>query len=141
MAAPMARKLSVGEIYRYPYLWRHEGVKGETEGRKERPVCLMFQWQLADEILLLLLPVTGTPPRNDQEFIEVPVIELKRAGLETAKPGWIIISEGNIDVLSGSFYFDGSQKPIGKFGRTFMVGVLKKVHPFLKNRNMFTDRR
>jgi hypothetical protein len=133
--------LKVGEVFRYPYLWRREGQRGETEGRKDRPARMIMRWTVGGEELLIFLPITGTRPTRDQPAIEIPAIELQRAGLDATRQGWIILSEGNLDRLSGSFYFDRSQTPLGRFGRAFMVSVLKAVHPFLKNRNAFMDRR
>jgi hypothetical protein len=133
--------LKVGDVVRYPYLWRREGQRGETEGRKDRPACVIMRWQVEGDELLIFLPITGTRPKTDQSAIEIPAMELQRAGLDAARPGWIMLSEGNLDRLSGSFYFDRTLAPLGQFSRAFMVTVLKAVYPFLKNRKAYMDRR
>ena len=133
--------LQVGEVFRYPYLWRREGTRGETGGRKVRPVCLAMRLSWRGRPIVIFLPITGTEPTADQGAIEVPATELRRIGLDVAKRGWIILSEGNIDDLDRSFHFDPGQPPLGRFGKSFMVAVLKRLHPYLKDRRMMTDRR
>ena len=134
-------RIRPGEVFLYPYLWRREGDRGETEGRKERPVCLAIRWNLGERRLMIFLPITGSVPSADQTAIEIPLTELKRIGLDLSRRGWIIVSEGNLDDIDRSFYFDGSEKPLGRFGKKFMISVIRALHPFLKERLRFVDRR
>lgn len=61
-----------GTVIAYPYLWRWQRDKGETEGRKERPVCLMLAIPKGDETHLVLLAISGTPPLPDQTSLVIP---------------------------------------------------------------------
>ncbi len=133
--------LQVGEVVRYPYLWRREGQRGETEGRKARPVCVAMHFPWQGRSLVIFLPITSTEPFADQGAIEIPATELRRVGLDSARRGWIILSEGNIDDLDRSFHYDRSQPTLGRFGKSYMVEVLKRLQPYLKERKMMTDRR
>jgi hypothetical protein len=132
--------LIAGKVVRYPYLWRREGQAGETEGRKNRPVCLALAFKSNDGIHLAFLPITGTAPTEDQAAVEIPATELQRAGLDPGKRGWVVVSEYNHDILERSFYFEMSQKPLGHFGELFMTRVLKAFWPFLKSSTARVDR-
>lgn len=57
-------------VIRYPYLWVREAQRGETEGRKERPVAVGVRVSRPDGDLL---------PRF---ACEIPPIEKRRAGLD-----------------------------------------------------------
>jgi hypothetical protein len=132
--------LIAGKVFHYPYLWRREGQQGETEGRKDRPVCLALAFKASDGIHLAFLPITGTAPTGDQKAIEIPATELKRAGLDHNKRGWVIVSEFNHDILDRSFYFELSQQPLGHLGELFMTKVLKAFWPFLRSIEARVDR-
>lgn len=55
-----------GSIIRYAYLWKWQRDNHETEGRKERPVCLTLSLPHGDQTALIMLAISGTPPRYDQ---------------------------------------------------------------------------
>ncbi|HEY3889816.1 MAG TPA: hypothetical protein VGL73_14650 [Caulobacteraceae bacterium] len=93
-----------GSIIDYPYLWLREYEAGETEGRKSRPVCLVLSvLTRADEHLVLFLPITSQSPAVGTVAIEVPELELRRAGLGDRR-AWVVTSEFNTDVLERSWY-------------------------------------
>lgn len=37
----MSREFLPGQIISYPYLWELQDERGETEGRKSRPTCVV----------------------------------------------------------------------------------------------------
>lgn len=37
----MSRELLPGQVISYPYLWAWQNERGETEGRKRRPTCVV----------------------------------------------------------------------------------------------------
>jgi hypothetical protein len=78
-----------GAVIDYPYLWARERDAGETEGRKARPTCVVVSLAKASgENLLALLAITSQSPRDTNAAVEVPALELRRAGLPTtAAPG------------------------------------------------------
>jgi hypothetical protein len=136
----MANDVKPGSIYRYPYLWRREALRGETEGRKPRPVCLAVALDVADGTYLYFLPITTTAPSAEQTVIEVPALELQRAGLRGEKRGWIVLSEHNRDVLGRSYYFNAADPPIGRFSGRFLAEVIRVALPFLKSAAAKVDR-
>jgi hypothetical protein len=112
-----------GDIWRYPYLWGSQDDRGETEGRKDRPTAIIAA--LRDEKgqkHLFLLPLTTKQPRSQQNAMEIPVIEARRAGLTDEGRVWVILDEYNYDILQKSAYFD----PDGRVGR-FSAAFSKKL--------------
>ena len=70
-------------IIYFPYLWVREAQRGETEGRKHRPVAVGIRYPEANgEDLLILFPITTQPPQPGRFAIEIPEIEKRRAGLD-----------------------------------------------------------
>jgi hypothetical protein len=112
-------KPTAGDIWRYPYLWSWQAARGETEGRKSRPVTLAAVLPVAaTETRLFLLPITGTSPMEQQDALEVPAIEIRRAGLSKYKRLWVIFDDHNRDTLETSFYFEPAGK-VGTFSKAF----------------------
>ena len=110
-----------GSILRYPYLWRWQYEKGETEGRKARPVCLMLAIPRLNTTHLVFLAISSTPPRPNQTTIPIPTLERRRAGLNDWKEAWITVSEYNYDVAERLVYRKVVVKHIG---RTLMAFLL-----------------
>ncbi len=85
-----------GLVVRYDYLWAHEAAAGRDQG-KTRPACLIAATDPAVRPrYVVLLPITHTPPAGDTEGIEIPARVRQALGLDDA-PGWVIVSEYNID--------------------------------------------
>lgn len=122
-----------GQIVRYEYLWNWQAKAGRTNGEKPRPCCLALSMKNPRQNLthMILLPISGTPPRPEQEAIVIPTLELKRAGLSTFKEGWITVSEYNYDILERSFVFDPNQTPMGKFSNSFTRQILQRLRPYI----------
>lgn len=84
----------VGHVIKYSYLWWDEHYRGQNEGRKERPACVLFnQLTEANDTVLYVLPITHTPT-EDPTAVEIPLSTKKRLGLDS-EPSWIITSEYN----------------------------------------------
>jgi len=78
--------LPSGTVIEYPYLWRWQRARGETEGRKTRPVCVAISVRgLGGFTHLALLAISSRPPADDQTALEVPEIECRRGGLSEWK--------------------------------------------------------
>jgi hypothetical protein len=110
-----------GAIVNYPYLWRWQRDRGETEGRKDRPVCVVLAVRRDELTHLALFAISSRPPDGDQIAIEVPEIECKRAGLSEFKRAWVTVSEYNYDVAELSFYLEANAPFLGRFSRSFMM--------------------
>lgn len=109
----MSDRFPNGAIVSYPYLWRWQAEEGREHGEKDRPVCLALTVPDPRQNIthLVILPISGTLPRNDQTALEIPDLELRRAGLSVFKRGWITVSEYNYDVAERSFHFEPAQTP------------------------------
>ena len=115
-----------GQLIWYPYLWARQQAAGETEGRKDRPCCMLLPVQKAGskETVLYLLAVSTVPPTNRDDAIEVPEIERRRGGLSEWKARcWVYVNEYNRDVAERSFYLDPAIDPIGAFGASFVTKI------------------
>ena len=118
-----------GSIVRYPYLWRREREAGETEGRKERPVCVVVaaRRDATGETYLLLLAITSQPPGVHRNAVAIPDTERRRAGLDPDRPAWVIVDEANTDVLNRSFYLLPDPPVIGRFSQAFLASIAREV--------------
>jgi hypothetical protein len=117
--------IQTAAVIRYPYLWSREADKGETEGRKERPVVVGVRIARKDGDLLLFFPITTKQPESTRFAAEIPTIEKRRAGLDVDFRLWIILDEYNSDVIGHSFYLD-PEPPIGRFSKAFFLPVLRE---------------
>lgn len=77
----MSHDLRPGLVIRYPYLWRRQRERGESDGRKERPVCLVIAVRGREDLThLALLAISSQPPGGEQAALEIPDTERRRAG-------------------------------------------------------------
>lgn len=132
-----------GTILTYPYLWKWQEERNETEGRKDRPVCVLAAIVSGKNGLthLAFLAISSQPPRQGQQAIEIPEIECRRAGLDDWKRGWVTISEYNYDIAERSYYLDTNQQPIGRFSKPFMQRLAVEAAPLFKSGRARVDRR
>ncbi|MDX0633774.1 hypothetical protein [Sinorhizobium medicae] len=114
--------------------------RGETEGRKDRPVVLaLLLRNRNDDLLVLMVPVTSVPQQGPYS-IEVPDIEKRRAGLDPHMSLWIVVDEANEDIPAKSFYFEPENR-IGKFSSSFTKQVQALMVEALKARHIQRTRR
>ncbi|PJR12793.1 hypothetical protein [Sinorhizobium meliloti] len=135
--------LRVGTVLDYPYLWKREFLSGETEGRKDRPVCVLtaIVSPKDGQTHLALLAISSQPPHRDQQAIEIPETECRRAGLADWKKAWITVSEYNYDIAEKSYYLDTAQAPIGRLGKRFMQRLANAAAPLFRQGGARVDRR
>lgn len=134
-------KPQIGDIWRYPYLWKREQQAGNEEGRKPRPTALAVVVPVATKsTYLYLLPITGTEPFPDQDALEIPSTEIRRAGLSAYQRLWIIMDEYNRDELEASYYFEPNAD-IGAFSWVFVkVMSARLAHAIRAKRANMVDR-
>ncbi len=66
-------QLRTGCVIRYPYLWVREAERGETEGRKPRPVAVGVRIaRRGGDDVLVLFPITSRQPARDRFAAEIP---------------------------------------------------------------------
>jgi hypothetical protein len=137
----MSNEFRPGEIVNYSYLWRWQQERSETEGRKDRPVCVILAMRGKDGLThLALLAISSRPPDKEQTAIEIPEIECRRGGLSVFTRAWITVSEYNYDIAERSFYLDPSERVLGRFSRSFMVKLAAAVAPIFRRRQARIDR-
>ena len=138
----MTSSFESGLIVSYPYLWRWQAEQGRDAGEKDRPVCLALTiFDKGQDIThLVLLAITGTRPMPGQEAIEIPALEIRRAGLDIMKRVRVMVGEYNYDIAERSYYFEPAQKPWGHFGRRFLEEVRQALRPVLAQRQGRVDR-
>jgi hypothetical protein len=120
-----AEDLRPGTIIRYPYLWSWQHTRGETEGRKPRPVCMIYSQRDPKQGIthLFLLAISSQPPLTAGDALVVPDLDRRRAGLGEWKDAWITVREANYDILEMSHYLDLNQMPLGSFSPSFLRTV------------------
>ena len=86
-----------GLVVRYDYLWSHEADAGRDQG-KDRPTCLVAASDSAARPrYVVLLPITHRAPSGTTVGIEIPAKVKQAIGLDDDEPGWVIVSEYNVD--------------------------------------------
>lgn len=64
---------------RYPYLWHWQDVRGESEGRKDRPTTVAAAFAARNnQNYLLLLPVTTRLPAPNRVAIDADFSHLRQ---------------------------------------------------------------
>ncbi|RUM08909.1 hypothetical protein [Rhizobium chutanense] len=121
----MNREFRPGEVMAYPYLWAWQQQRGETEGRKQRPVCVIIAMRSASDgnTHLVLLAITTQPPEVGRIALEIPDIERRRAGLGDLKQSWIVVDEYNYDIVERSWYIEPHQEVLGRFSKSFVMRI------------------
>jgi hypothetical protein len=127
--------IQTAAIVRYPYLWARESGKGETEGRKNRPVAVGVRIPRPDGDLALFFPITTKQPDKARFATEIPSIEKRRAGLDADLRLWIILDEFNSDVIGRSFYLE-PEPSLGRFSKAFFLPLLRE---FIARRNSLIE--
>ncbi|MEQ8399304.1 hypothetical protein [Thalassobaculum sp.] len=135
--------LRPGTVFHYPYLWRWQATRGETEGRKDRPVCVLAAVVgPADGLThLVLLAISSQPPRAGQQALEIPEMECRRAGLGEWTRGWVTVDEYNHDIAEHSYYLDPDQEFLGRFSKSFTQRLAIAAAPLFRRRAARVDRR
>jgi hypothetical protein len=129
----MTERFPSGTVVQYPYLWRWQADEGRLHGEKDRPVCLALTVSDPRQDLthLVILPISGTAPREDQVALEIPDLELRRAGLSMFRRGWITVDEYNYDIAERSYHFEPNQTPRGRFSPRFLEEIRQALRPVL----------
>ena len=90
-----------GLVIRYSFLWREAAARGAEEGSKDRPCAVVLVSEdKAGEKIVLVLPVTHSPPADPELAVEIPVETKRRLGLDDQR-SWIIVTDANRFVWPG----------------------------------------
>ncbi|BCM87673.1 hypothetical protein [Methylobacterium indicum] len=129
-----------GLVVRYSFLWPREHDRGEREGRKDRPVCLVVPVNVAPGAVVVF-PITTQEPLPDRTAVAVPETERRRLKLPGDRPCWIMLDEANGDVMPGSFHLIPLEThPLryayGRFSPAFMRVVLRTMAEAIRARQL-----
>ena len=95
---------AAGQVFDYHYLWKWQADRGETEGRKKRPSCVVIVvTNLAGQHVMFIAPITSKAPGEGRVALEIPETEARRARLDSDVPLWVILDELNADILETSY--------------------------------------
>jgi len=82
-------------VIRYSFLWSQEARRGAEEGSKDRPCAVLLSTTTkVGAPVVMVLPVTHTPPSDPRHAVEIPAATKARLGLDDAR-SWIVITEVN----------------------------------------------
>ena len=116
-----------GQVFDYHYLWKWQADRGETEGRKIRPSCVVIV--VTDGVghhVMFIAPITSKAPDPGRTALEIPETEARRAGLDTNLRLWVILDELNADILETSHTFE-DRSARGSFSPVFTALILHGV--------------
>lgn len=90
-----------GQVIRYAYLWWNEARVGREDATKDRPCgVVLTRVAKSGNTIAYVLPITHTPPLNDEDGIEIPAVTKQRLRLD-AEQSWIITTELNQFIWPG----------------------------------------
>ena len=108
-----------GLVISYAYLWRDEALRGQEEGRKDRPCVIILAVEEGNgRTVVTVAPVTHTPPTHPESAIEIPAATKQRLGLDSAR-SWVIAADLNRFVWPGV-----DLRPIRRGAKTYSHGLL-----------------
>ncbi|CUW48747.1 MULTISPECIES: hypothetical protein [Acetobacteraceae] len=114
----------VGQVIDYHYLWKWQDLRGETEGRKKRPSCVVVVAIDRDgKHHLFILPITSKEPAADRQAVLIPETEARRAKLNTDMPLWVMVDEVNYDILETSYTLE-DRAARGQFSPAFSKQIV-----------------
>lgn len=118
---------SAGQVFDYHYLWKWQADRGETEGRKKRPSCVVIVVANgAGQHVMFIAPITSKAPDKGRIALEIPETEARRANLDTHISLWVILDELNADILEASYTLE-DRSARGSFSPAFTDAILRGV--------------
>ena len=135
-----ADEVRTGLVINYRFLWPREQAQGVEHGRKARPACVVVPIT-AKGNLVALFPLTTQEPGPDRLALRVPDTERRRLKLRGTGPSWIMLDEGNSDVLPGSFHiepikYDPPIHTYGRFSDAFVRQILQVLAQAIRGKRM-----
>lgn len=118
---------SPGQVFDYHYLWKWQADRGETEGRKKRPSCVVIVvTNAAGQHVMFIAPITSKTPDKGRKALQIPETEARRANLDSDVPLWVVLDELNADVLETSYTLE-ERSARGSFSPAFTDTILRGV--------------
>ena len=130
-----------GQVFEYYYLWHWQEKRGETDGRKSRPCCVVVvATNTKGQHVLFIAPITSKAPRKGRIGVPIPETEARRARLDTIMPLWIMVDELNVDILEASYVLE-NRTPLGQFSAAFTNMVIRRADEVRQARKISLSRR
>ena len=104
---------AVGEVHNYEYLFRVDAVRGDTEGRKARPVLVIA----ARDPRVVVLPITTKGEVDGARTISIPGDVGRTMGLPQPDESALVIDEANIFDWVGYDLRRAPRREDSRFGR------------------------
>lgn len=118
---------AAGQVFDYHYLWKWQSDRGETEGRKKRPSCVVIVvTNQTGQHVMFIAPITSKAPDQGRTALEIPETEARRARLDSDVPLWVVLDELNADILETSYTLE-ERSPRGSFSPAFTDAILRGV--------------
>lgn len=90
-----------GLVIRYSFLWRDAAARGQEEGDKDRPCAVVLTTRNdRGDTMVTVLPITHTPPGQDDLAVEIPAGTKRRLNLDDQR-SWIVVTDANRFVWPG----------------------------------------
>ena len=91
-----------GLVIRYSYLWHEDHLRGEEEGRKDRPCAIIAAVRTDDKgkLRAIVLPITHSPPEIAEFALEIPPRVKHHLKLDPER-SWVICVEWNEFIWPG----------------------------------------
>ena len=96
-----------GLVIRYAFLWRDEAARRREEASKDRPCAIILVTEKkrssrdeTPDVIVTVLPITHTPPKDPKLAVEIPSATKLRLGLDDAR-SWIVVTDANQFVWPG----------------------------------------
>jgi hypothetical protein len=90
-----------GLVIRYAYLWRDEAARGREEASKDRPCVVVLAVERREgETIVVVAPITHTPPSKASDAVEIPAATKRRLGLDEWR-SWVVTNDLNEFVWPG----------------------------------------
>ena len=124
-----------GLVINYSYLWRQEALRGQDEGRKDRPcVIILTVQQIEGELVITVAPITHSPPTSSDMAIELPSRVKQHLRLDDQR-SWVVTSEVNRFTWPGSDLRPVTRKQPNAFSFGFVPGdLLRKIRDQIRDR-------
>lgn len=118
---------SPGHVFDYHYLWKWQADRGETEGRKKCPSCVVIVvTNAAGQHVMFIAPIISKAPEKARTAIQIPETDARRANLDSDVPLWVVLDELNADVLETSYTLE-ERSARGSFSPAFTDTILRGV--------------
>ena len=91
-----------GLVIHFNYLWRSERDRGRDNARYPRPCAIVLAHRRAadDETVVVVVPITHSPPDAETKALALPVAVKRHLGLDDAA-SWVVVDEVNEFVWPG----------------------------------------